>query len=133
MPYRVIVRNPDGSFRYHVDDVADGKLEKVAEAKAAAEKWLKDGCTLEVQPFTHLQGIGDQPAVPASELVPGDVLMWNYGYESRVDEARTSGRHVVLTMTSTTGRDHGKTFERKMAATRLVARVPYALGTEPKR
>lgn len=34
----------------------------------------------------HLQGIGKQPAVKASELKVGDTLMWNFGYTSTIIE-----------------------------------------------
>lgn len=71
----------------------------------------------------HLEGMyGMQPAKRASEIKVGDVLLWNYGYTSRVLEVTPSktGKSVtVLLKNDTTGNIN----PRLMRSNRLVAFV----------
>lgn len=70
----------------------------------------------------HLQGIGDCPAVPASEIKIGDFLMWNYGGILEVRELVKETPHFrefsVLC--------DGKLYRQKLKKTRLVCRVSQA-------
>jgi hypothetical protein len=47
---------------------------------------------------THLQGIGDVPAVKAGTITKGMTLRWNYGYESKVLSVKpsSSGKSVTV-------------------------------------
>lgn len=65
----------------------------------------------------NLQGIGQMMAVPAANIKPGDVLMWNYGYTSTVLAilSETSKSMVIKT------RCEGGIFTRRLMKTRLVA------------
>lgn len=67
---------------------------------------------------THLQGIGRVQAKPAREIKIGDVLVWNYGYTSRVlgIEPSKTGKTLVVKI-----EQNGRLYERKMKADRLVA------------
>ncbi len=70
---------------------------------------------------THLQGIGSVPAKAVRELDPfgGDIILWNYGYKSRV--LRTipspSGKTFSVVLQSL---DSGKVSTRRFGADRLV-------------
>jgi hypothetical protein len=65
----------------------------------------------------HLQGIGRVRAKPASELVPGDRIVYNYGYIYTVLKAEHKGGSVILTERS---EDTGKEFtHRKTAGTMM--------------
>lgn len=69
----------------------------------------------------HLQGIGGVVnAIEASSLKPGDIVTWNYGYQSKVVsiEMSKTGKSVTAMMKSM--RD-GVIRERKMRAKTLVA------------
>lgn len=68
----------------------------------------------------HLQGIGEKSAVPASELKPGDIILWNYGYKSRVLEiVKETKKSVVL---KTQSCDSLAVCERRFLKSRLVAK-----------
>lgn len=47
-------------------------------------------------PKLHLQGIGKVAARPASSIRPGDILLFNYGYPSKVLTADQEGKWVVF-------------------------------------
>ena len=70
-------------------------------------------------PTLHLQGLGKVPAKLASELVPGDILTWNYGYQYRVVSVAPCGKQSVR-VTEQSVKD-GKTYTRTMRSTRLVS------------
>ena len=46
----------------------------------------------------HLQGIGLHDAVPVNEIKPGDVIIWNFGFSSRVIRTQMSktGKSVTI-------------------------------------
>lgn len=69
---------------------------------------------------THLQGIGDVPAILARELKTGDVVRWNYGYMSDVLKVTPSktGKTVNVLLRS---HESGNVSTRKLGADRLVA------------
>jgi hypothetical protein len=75
--------------------------------------------------YVHLQGVGDLPGIPASDLKPGDVLMWNYGYKSKVVEVlRASACFMLITLEWTskiTG--EAERADRRLKKDRLVARI----------
>lgn len=64
----------------------------------------------------HLQGIGQNEAIKAKDIKPGDVLKWNYGYTSQVVEIikETPKQIIVKTVAS------GETYERRFNKERLV-------------
>jgi hypothetical protein len=66
----------------------------------------------------HLQGIGAVHAMPADDLRPGDVTVWNYGYTATVEAIvrRTAAQVVVRMIADDTGNAH----ERRMGRARLV-------------
>ncbi len=74
-------------------------------------------------PMIRLQAIGWQRAVPAAELKPGDVLLWNFGSRTMVHRIEQRGQWLHFTLCSA-NRDStwGDTHERKMAPHRLVAK-----------
>ena len=68
----------------------------------------------------HLQGIsGYVPAKKASDLRPGDVLMWNFGHTSTVTVVTptATGKSVTVDFTD----ENGKLWRRTFRAQRLVA------------
>ena len=66
----------------------------------------------------HLQGIGAVHAIPADDLRPGDVTIWNYGYTATVDAiVRRTAAQVVVRMIAD---DSGTVHERRMGRARLV-------------
>ena len=68
-----------------------------------------------------LQGMyNEQKAIPAAELKPGMVTIWNYGYKETIKsiEPSKTGKTVTVVIIS---QETGKEYERKMKATRLVA------------
>ena len=70
------------------------------------------------RPCIHLQGIGLFAAKPASEVKPGDVLVWNYGSTSTVLTVRTAGKSVYIAQKT----DDGKEWpERRFLGSRLIA------------
>jgi hypothetical protein len=70
-------------------------------------------------PTVHLQGIGRQYAMPADDLRPGDVTLWNYGYHAKVEEiVRETATQVIVRITSA---ESGQVHDRRLKKTRLVA------------
>lgn len=67
----------------------------------------------------HLIGYGRQKAVPASELQPGDTLIWNYGYRSKVLSITKSEKSSIWTFHLQS--NNGIQSDRRMKKTRLVA------------
>lgn len=68
-----------------------------------------------------LQGIyGKQKAIPAAELKPGMITVWNFGYTEAVKsvEPTKSGKSVKCVIISD---DSGKEYTRTMRNDRLVA------------
>lgn len=77
----------------------------------------------------HLQGMGLHYAKPASELVIGDVLVWNYGYTSTL---HAFGKGTPKMLDIIVKEPDGKLNERRFARTRLVAvRKPKRPAQEP--
>lgn len=68
----------------------------------------------------HLIGYGKQAAKPVSELRPGDVVVWNYGYKSTVLSVTNPGGTSILTV-SLQSQSNGLVSERRMRASRLIA------------
>ena len=66
----------------------------------------------------HLQGIGEHEAVPARELKPGMIVVWNYGSKSEVVSIEFSKSGKTLTMITEC---NGKYYSRKRNANTLVA------------
>lgn len=62
----------------------------------------------------HLQGIGRVPAKLASDLVVGDVTLWNYGYPAEVVglEPKGSASIVAVLRDRRTGREDRRTLRR---------------------
>ena len=66
----------------------------------------------------HLQGIGERPAKPASQIRVGDVLIWNYGEKSIVKSITEtkSGKSINIL------EDYdGKIYKRRLLKNTLVA------------
>lgn len=68
----------------------------------------------------QLHYVGWVPAVEASELKPGDTLMWNFGARSEVVKIEDISRCYLLVHELC---GDGKTYKRRMKKDRLVARV----------
>lgn len=71
-------------------------------------------------PKIKLIGYGQQDAVPASQLKPGDTVVWNYGLTSKVVSVTGNGKSSILTFRMESSSDH-VVRERRMKKTRLVA------------
>lgn len=69
--------------------------------------------------YIQLQGIGKRPAIPAGNLKPGAVVIWNYGYKSTVVSVSPSKSGKIVNVIFT-GSD-GVSRPRKLGAARLVA------------
>lgn len=73
----------------------------------------------------HLQGIGRVPAKLAGNVVVGDILVWNYGYTSRVLSIRQASPCFIELTILEVGPGHseaeGKQFTRRLKIDRLVA------------
>jgi hypothetical protein len=87
-------------------------------------------------PTVHLIGIGRVPAKYVADLVPGDRIVWNYGYVYRVESVEPRGAQSVR-IQETSERD-GNTYTRTMRVTRLVGYLPGAIeaphhAPEPER
>ena len=54
----------------------------------------------------HLQSIGQAPAKPASEFVPGDRIMFNFGYVYTVTAIETAKMTTVTATDDRTGLSH---------------------------
>jgi len=59
---------------------------------------------------------GWHKGTPAKEIKPGDILLWNYGYESRV----ISVRDVSPQFIEITEECRGNLFKRRLKKSRLV-------------
>jgi hypothetical protein len=77
----------------------------------------------EMNETIHLQGIGRAKAKRLDTFKPGEFIMWNYGYVAEIVEMvpSASGKTFKVTLI-----EDGKTYVRKMAASRLAA-----IGTAP--
>ncbi len=67
-----------------------------------------------------LQGIpGEKKGIPTKKLKKGDVIIWNFGYQSEVVKITPSktGKTITFTLRSL---EDGQTRERRMGADRLV-------------
>lgn len=71
------------------------------------------------QLFVHLQGIGKHKAIQAEKLVPGSVIVWNFGYKSIVLSVVPSKSGKTYTIT--TESENGKIYTRKTTKDRLFA------------
>lgn len=67
----------------------------------------------------HLQGLGSTPAKPASDLIIGDVVIFNYGYRYEVMAIEPSGKVSIATKMKSF--DSGKMFDRRFKLNTLVA------------
>lgn len=70
----------------------------------------------------HLQGIGEREAIPAREVVAGDVMICNFGMTQTVEEVATSdsGKSMFFDIRG----ESGKLYPRcRYGANRLVAVV----------
>lgn len=65
----------------------------------------------------HLIGIGRHIAKSASEVVPGDVLVWNFGYLSKV--TRILGETAAFVTIE--HMENGKLYTRRLKKSRPVA------------
>lgn len=70
------------------------------------------------QATVQLQSVGRVAAKPAGELLIGDVMIWNFGYTSKVVDITTRGTTQIVVHTQ---RDNDSTYTRVMNKTRLVA------------
>lgn len=79
------------------------------------------------QPRMHLQGIGDYPAIPAGELIVGDIITWNYGHRYEITTITPCG-NLSIKVTERALKD-GQEYTRTMRKTRLVVadRIPAGL------
>lgn len=70
-------------------------------------------------PTVHLQGIGPQYAIPAGDLRPGDITVWNYGYTATVEGiVRETAKQVIVRIMSN---GTGDFYDRRLKKTRLIA------------
>jgi len=65
----------------------------------------------------HLIGIGPHVAKLGSEVIPGDVLVWNFGYVSKV--TRILGETAAFVTIEII--DNGKLYTRRLKKSRPVA------------
>ena len=112
---------------------------KTAEAEVKRNKVVEEERQPEEQPVdvekaiseiaeenTHanqvqLQGLGWFEGVPAKDLKIGDVLIWNYGHKSKVLSMMPSKTGKTITFEELY--EDGKTYPRRMNASRLVVRA----------
>ncbi len=81
----------------------------------------------------HLQNVGSVPAKPASEVRPGDVLLYNFGYSYTVMSVALRGKSVVITERSD---DSGREYQRTRRTSTLVGWDPgssRSVGRAPSR
>ena len=73
----------------------------------------------------HLQGIGEHPAKPAAEVVVGDKLAYNCGYNGLVKAIETRGSSLQFTirMLDANGDEYGPEHKRLKRPRTLVAVV----------
>lgn len=69
----------------------------------------------------HLQGIGAFRAIPAGQLKPGDITMWNHGSKQTVHSIRAKGASVWIVWKDV-GKDGIPNLypEQRYSATRLI-------------
>lgn len=68
--------------------------------------------------MVHLQGIGRRFAVPAKELMAGDVIIYNYGYTGVITEIIPSKTGKTYSYTVV---EDGEAYHHKTTAERLFA------------
>ena len=82
---------------------------------------------------THLQGLGDVPAIKAGELKEGDIIVCNYGYTQTVTRIiKETAKSIFVEIRSD---ESGKLYETRYLKSRLVAikeRESVALPEPPK-
>ena len=87
-------------------------------------KGMNDAATKKT---TRLQGIGIVDAKPAAELKPGDITIWNFGYQHEVLAVEELSpkfvRLVTKSVTPDKGQDPDKVWYRRTAKTFLVGVV----------
>lgn len=65
-----------------------------------------------------LQGIGLYPAIMAKDIIPGMVLVWNYGYKSKVistEKSKTGNSVYIIT------ESNRKQYKRRFSGSTLLA------------
>ena len=67
---------------------------------------------------TWLQGIGLYNAIKAENVKPGNILVWNYGYKSKVLNTICSETGKTVTITT---ESNGKQYKRRFNSDRLLA------------
>lgn len=67
--------------------------------------------------YVNLIGVGDVPAIPAKDVKPGMVLMYNYGYTYEVVSADRKGKSVYFVIRS----KDGSLYKRRKGADTLTA------------
>lgn len=68
---------------------------------------------------THLQGLGDVPAIKAGELKEGDIIVCNYGYTQTVTRIiKETAKSIFVEIRSD---ESGKLYETRYLKSRLVA------------
>lgn len=68
---------------------------------------------------THLQGLGDIPAIKAGELKEGDIIVCNYGYTQTVTRIiKETAKSIFVEIRSD---ESGKLYETRYLKSRLVA------------
>lgn len=68
---------------------------------------------------THLQGLGDVPAIKAGELKEGDVIVCNYGYTQTVTRIiKETAKSIFVEIRSD---ESGKLYETRYLKSRLIA------------
>lgn len=72
-----------------------------------------------MQQFTHIIGVGNHPATPASELQVGDVLVWNYNYRSTIVSIQPRGNSQLTIVERYHHND--SVYQRNVTKTRLIA------------
>jgi uncharacterized ferredoxin-like protein len=73
-------------------------------------------------PTVHLQGIGPVFAKPASDLVVGDRIMYNFGSTATVTNVvSASAAFLSVTVESNSRSDKGKAYTSRIKKTRLLA------------
>ena len=68
-----------------------------------------------------LQSYGYAPAKPAQELKVGDIMIWNFGTKSRVDEILKSTAKTITIKEAYYMGEEVKYYERKLYKARFVA------------
>lgn len=74
----------------------------------------------------QLQGVGKHYAIPAKDLKPGMITLWNFGYSSIVKAVELSKTGKTITVTTVVRsndiiRNGAKEYQRRFGANRLIA------------